>query len=204
VCRTDQGHEALALEIRHHGVVGGVAHGQQQEGALIVGALEDPRQELHGTRRVRQRHEPRQVNSGDEHARRDADGLVDVVHLVRRAGRVVVLHHLEDDDQPGGRLQERLVLIGADGSEVAQPGVACAPFVELTLLRFGGLADLPLDVRILDRDEPPRLLVGPAGGRARRSDEVLDRLTAHRAVGEGADRSAAVQNLPEAAGRRLR
>ena len=71
------------------------------------------------------------------------------------------------------------MLVGADGVEVLQPQLVGAAVVELALLRLGRLADLLLDAGIVDGDETPGLLVGPAGRRprARMRSSITARLT---------------------------
>ena len=101
--------------------------GDKQERPLGSGAVENLRQELHRAGRVRERHEPGHVRCGEEQAHGDADGLVDVVDLVREPFGRVVLHELEHDDQPRGGFKERLLPVGAGRRGVQQPLPVRAP-----------------------------------------------------------------------------
>lgn len=68
--------QALASEVRHGSIVGGVVDREKQERPLVIGAAEDGVEEVHRAGRVRQRHEAHQVQRGHEEARRAADRLV--------------------------------------------------------------------------------------------------------------------------------
>ena len=110
------------------------------------------------------------MDGSQQYPRRDADGLVDVVGL-----RIVLLaDYLEDDDEPGGDVEELLVLVGAERFQVAQPTLAGTARVEFVLLLLGGDADFALEVGILHADEAPGLLVGAAGRGARSAHDPLD------------------------------
>jgi hypothetical protein len=75
--------ERFARDVGNHAVLGGIADRDQQIGALVVRAPEQASQKAHRARRVGERRQSGVVRRRQQESHRDADRLVDVVHLVR-------------------------------------------------------------------------------------------------------------------------
>lgn len=99
-------------EVRHLGALGWIPDRDQQEAALLGGAVEDLVEELHRTRCVGERRKPGLVQRGQQEPDRDADRLLDVVRL----GRARAAVYLEDCDQSRRIGQEGLLGIGTQGT----------------------------------------------------------------------------------------
>lgn len=183
--------EPLAHKPRHHRVIRRIPNRNQQKRTLVIRPTQHFLQEPHRAGRVRQRRQPGMMQRGKQHPRRDPHRLVRVVRLPA----IIGLHQLEHHDQPRRDLQERLPLVGAKRPQILQPRLTRAAAIELPLLRLGGLADLGLQTRITNHNKPPRLLVRPAGGRARRQQARLDHLPRHRTIAEHPHRPPPVHDL---------
>jgi hypothetical protein len=140
------------------------------------------------------------VERGEQQPAGDADAFGDII-ILRALGEVEPAAALgEDDDQPGGGLEEGLVGAGAERVERVEPFLAGAAGVEAVLLLLRGDPDRCLGLGRGNRGEVPGLVVGAAGGGARRADRRLDDGAGHGAVGEMAAASPGGHRLAECLG----
>ena len=126
------------------------------------------------------------MDGGDEEARRDADRLARVVVLLVAPVGEGAVDLLEEHDQPGRGLQERLPPVGAQRCQGVEPLLGHAALVGPTLLGLGGDADVPLGIGITHGHERPGLLMGAARRSRGRLDGQLDESRRDRVGAEGA------------------
>ncbi len=146
---------------------------------------------------MRERHQPRVVNGGDQNAGRDPDRLLRVVVLDLPAIRQQAVALGEDDDQKRRVFDKRLVLVGAKWCERIKPFLWRLVVIKLVLLSLGLDADPLLDRGIRYDDEVPRLHVGAAGGRPCGAQAMSDDVARHRASVEVADGAALLHDVAE-------
>ena len=122
----------------HIHFVSGIANGQEQKRAFVVGAVEDIFQKIHGRRRVREGRQARLVDCRNQKPASDANGFLHVIMFFFFWSRGLGKH----DYQPRGSFQKWFPPIRSQRREVFEPLFGHSTVVAVVFFLLGSGSNL--------------------------------------------------------------